>query len=520
DLTECSFSPRFQYILSELLDRQFGDYHIFRHLGAGAMSDVYLAEQQSLSRRVALKILKRELSSDESYVKRFTHEAKAVARITHPNIVHVYEVGLSEDRYFIAQEYVPGSNLLQLIEKQGSLSPERVVSILWPVASALEKTSTEGIVHRDIKPENILIGDSGEVKVADFGLARLLTFDEAPSPALTQTGMTVGTPLYMSPEQAQGKSLDFRSDMYSLGITAYHALAGRPPFQGETSLSIALAHVNTPAKPLELLRSDIPPSLARIVHRMIAKQPEQRFPSFLELRKELKLQQIQYPGRLPAGIDPASWNDCPLDPEQNAIIGATERLGNVMRKESARRLRSTLSFLAIYFFLPFFLAGSATYTAIHFQPQPLKKPEVITVPRKNDVAEQWLYACRLKSEDSQQRQDAWWAVITYFPDAAVIWEIKAKRQILRIDFRDNNPGGAMLLFQEFADMSDAWPEYRALGLAGLAWCYACMNQSDAATAELQECYYVSMMEPPIHDPLTIQLFNSALQRLSARPAKE
>jgi serine/threonine-protein kinase len=226
--------------LSELVGKTLKDYYVLRRLGQGAMAEVYLAQQLSLGRQVALKVLNAELARDPVYVERFHQEARAAAALVHAGIVQIFEVGEAEAGpearvHYIAQEYVPGRNLGEVIRSRGRLEPALALDILRQVTAALAKASSEGIVHRDIKPENIMLARSGEVKVADFGLARV----EGDHPAggvrgvnLTQIGVTMGTPLYMSPEQIEGRPLDSRSDIYSLGVTAYHMLTGRPPFRG------------------------------------------------------------------------------------------------------------------------------------------------------------------------------------------------------------------------------------------------------------------------------------------------
>ena len=226
----------------DLSGRQVGDFGILRRLGQGAMAVVYLAEQSSLKRHVALKVLKSSLASDETYVKRFQREAQAAAALVHANIVQIYEVGQAGGTYYIAQEYVQGMNLRQWTSRHGAPDLRLALAIMRQVTAALAKAAEHAIVHRDIKPENILLTKSGEVKVADFGLARFQRANEAVD--LTQVGITVGSPLYMSPEQVEGRSLDTRSDLYSFGVTCYQMLAGVPPFSGETPLSVALQHLN------------------------------------------------------------------------------------------------------------------------------------------------------------------------------------------------------------------------------------------------------------------------------------
>jgi len=258
----------------DLTGRSFGNYQILRRLGRGAMANVYLAEQTDLRRQVALKILNVALAADERFVKRFHREAQAAASLVHANIVQIYEVGCIEGFHFIAQEYVRGTNLGELLSRRGPISPSFAAALLIQVGAALQRSEQEKIVHRDIKPENIMISASGEIKVTDFGLAQMMNDGGV---ELTQVGVTLGTPLYMSPEQASGKTLDTRSDIYSLGVTCYHLMAGVPPFDGETALAVALQHANSDVDRLENHRTDVPANLCRIIHKMLAKSPDKRY---------------------------------------------------------------------------------------------------------------------------------------------------------------------------------------------------------------------------------------------------
>lgn len=257
-------------------DSVLGDFRLLRRLGRGGMAEVWLAEQESLKRNVALKLLRPDLTEDEKYVTRFQTEAKAAAGLNHPNIVQVYTVGERQGQYFIAQEYVQGQTLKSFIQKKGPLDINLALLIMRQVASALQAAGERGIIHRDIKPENIMLNRKGEAKVADFGLAQLQGGERL---NLTQEGVTMGTPLYMSPEQVSGKKLDHRSDIYSFGVTCYHMLAGRPPFEGENAVSVAVKHLHEAPEPLETIRDDLPPALCRVISRMTAKQPEQRYES-------------------------------------------------------------------------------------------------------------------------------------------------------------------------------------------------------------------------------------------------
>ncbi len=270
----------------DLTGRTLGDFHILRHLGQGGMGQVYLAEQISLKRNVALKILRSQLTADPTALPRFKAEATAIAQATHANIVQVYAIGEADGFCYMALEYVEGRNLREYLLKKGPPDVLLALSIMRQVASALQRACELGIIHRDIKPENILLTRKGEVKVADFGLSRCLTGDR-PALNLTQSGVTMGTPLYMSPEQVEGRPVDCRTDIYSLGVTCYHMLAGHPPFQGDSPFEVALQHVRDEPKPLAEVRPDLPPALCSIVQKMMAKDPAARYQTGRELLKDI-----------------------------------------------------------------------------------------------------------------------------------------------------------------------------------------------------------------------------------------
>ena len=262
-----------------------GEFSLIRLLGKGGMAEVWLAEQHSLKRNVALKLLKPELTSDPTYVKRFQAEAKAAGGLSHSNIVQVYSVGQADGRHFIAQEYVQGSTLKSFLQKKGALDLQTALHIMRQVAGALQAAAERGIVHRDIKPENIMLTRKGEVKVADFGLAQLMGGERL---NLTQEGTTMGTPLYMSPEQVNGQKLDQRSDLYSFGVTCYHMLAGETPFRGESAIAVAMQHLQNTPRDLASRRPDLPKAMCEIVHRMLAKNPDERYPSAQKVLSDLK----------------------------------------------------------------------------------------------------------------------------------------------------------------------------------------------------------------------------------------
>lgn len=286
----------------EMIGRKLGDFEIERLIGTGGMGEVFLARQLSLPRPVALKILRPHLAADAQYLKRFEVEAKAVAPISHAHIVSVYAIGHDQGFHFIAFEYVKGLNLRQYIDRHGPLPEDACLRIAAGVAAALTQAAEAGIVHRDIKPENVLITRRGDVKVADFGLARHVGEDVR----LTQTGVTMGTPLYMSPEQIQGQSLDARSDLYSLGIMCYHMLSGEPPFRGETAMAVAIQHCHGTAESLSALRPDVRPELIAVIERLMAKRPEERYETPKQALRDLERMRAGESPLGVAGVKPAS----------------------------------------------------------------------------------------------------------------------------------------------------------------------------------------------------------------------
>ncbi|MEY4788310.1 MAG: hypothetical protein RLZ61_528, partial [Planctomycetota bacterium] len=269
----------------ELGGKLIGDFKVLYKLGHGGMGQVFLAEQVSLKRKVALKILRTDLAEDKDSLQRFKKEAEAIAQVVHPCIVQVYAIGEAEGQHFMALEYVEGRNLKEYLSLRGTLDVHSVVSILRQVTSALQRSSELGITHRDIKPENILLTRKGEVKVADFGLARFAATIQPLN--LTQTGMTLGTPLYMAPEQVEGKQIDQRTDIYSLGVTAYHMIAGYPPYQGDNAFEVALKHLRGEAELLATIRPDFPKDICGLVQKMMSIDPVKRPQSFVEILHSL-----------------------------------------------------------------------------------------------------------------------------------------------------------------------------------------------------------------------------------------
>ena len=270
-------------VSDSLIDTLFdGRYRIERKLGAGGMADVYLAEDQELGRRVAIKILNSRHGNDDQFIERFRREAKNAAALNHPNIVSIYDRGEAEDTYYIAMEFLDGRTLKELIIGRGAAPINVAIEYARQILSALRFAHRHGIVHRDIKPHNVLVDGEGRVKVTDFGIAR------AGTSQMTETGSIVGTAQYLSPEQAKGGEVDPRSDLYSLGVVLYELLTGKTPFDGETPVEIAMKHLSTPPKPPSQLRPDIPRELDMVVMRALAKNPDERYQSADEMEGDLE----------------------------------------------------------------------------------------------------------------------------------------------------------------------------------------------------------------------------------------
>jgi beta-lactam-binding protein with PASTA domain len=265
-----------------LIDTLFdGRYRIVRRLGSGGMANVYLAEDQELGRRVAIKILNDRHAADEQFVERFRREAKNAASLSHPNIVSIYDRGEAEGTYYIAMEYLDGRTLKELIVRNGPAPIRRAIAYAREVLSALRVAHRQGIVHRDIKPHNVLVDSEGRLKVTDFGIAR------AGASQMTEVGSIIGTAQYLSPEQARGSTVDHRSDIYSLGIVLYELLTGVAPFSGDTPLEIAMKHLSAVPEPPSAKRAEIPEDLDMIVLRALAKDPESRYQSAQEMDADL-----------------------------------------------------------------------------------------------------------------------------------------------------------------------------------------------------------------------------------------
>ena len=266
--------------MGELIDRR---YEVLEALGSGGMADVFLAHDEVLDRDVALKVLNRRFSGDAQFVERFRREARSAATLSHPNVVPIYDRGEAEDgACYISMEYLPGGTLKERITRDAPMDPKVVSETAGQIAEALQAAHEGGVIHRDVKPQNVLVTRAGDVKVGDFGIARAESSG-------TMTGEEVlGTAAYMSPEQASGRPVDPRSDLYSLGVVMYEMLTGVLPFAANGSVSVAMKHANeTPASP-KSRNPDVPDAIDDLVVRLLSKDPDDRPPSASALADELR----------------------------------------------------------------------------------------------------------------------------------------------------------------------------------------------------------------------------------------
>jgi hypothetical protein len=330
--------------ISTLIGTSLGPYEIQSLLGHGGMSAVYQGFDTNLQRRVAIKVLADAVAHQPGFTARFRQEALLLAGMRHPHIVQVYDYGEHDGATFMVQELLPGPTLerrlAELKQRDASLSRDEIVMVARQIASALDAAHAAGIIHRDVKPSNMLWNAAGALVLADFGVAKALEEER-----LTQTGVVFGTPIYLSPEQAQGQPLAPSSDIYSLGVVLYELIAGHPPFEGASSLGVALSHVQQPPPRLRGSRTDLPPAAEAVVLRALAKRPDARFRSAGDLAEALE----------------RAWPS-PLSPYTSATFAmrpATRAGGALARRlhVPARALPALVIVLAL-------LAGSAGWLAL------------------------------------------------------------------------------------------------------------------------------------------------------------
>ena len=354
-----------------MISRQISRYRIIRKLGAGGMGEVWLAEDSQLGRQVALKLLPQGVTQNEEMLHRFEREARAASALNHPNIITVYEVGQADGVHFIATEYVEGRTLRQRLAT-GPLGVREALGIIVQAAAALTASDTAGLTHRDLKPENIMLRPDGYVKVLDFGLAKLA---ERPPTATgtedgaaacsgfeTAVGIVVGTPRYMSPEQARGQKVDTRSDIFSLGIVLYEMLTGYTPFGGETSADIMAAILYADLPLLARHTSElVPDDLERVISRMLAKEREERYQSAQSLLEDLKRVQDRLTSETRIErADELSRNSAPAHGRTTSIIVPQAKEETQIYPTPRRRRRRAINSLAV---LPLVTTGGDSNAA-------------------------------------------------------------------------------------------------------------------------------------------------------------
>jgi hypothetical protein len=270
--------------MADLIGKTIGQYEIVEKIGVGGMATVYKAYQSSINRYVAVKILPTQFVHDPNFVKRFTQEAKAIAALEHPHILPVYDFGTQEGLTYMVMRYIEGGTLADLMGQP--MPNERIVGIVGNMAKALDYAHSQGVVHRDIKPSNILMDKHGEALLTDFGIAKVM--QDTGGTKLTGAGSILGTPEYMSPEQAEGVSVDHRSDLYSLGVVLYELLTGQPPYQAKTPLAIVLMHAQEPLPPPHTVNPNVAEPLEQVVLKAMAKNRNQRYQTAAEMEQALK----------------------------------------------------------------------------------------------------------------------------------------------------------------------------------------------------------------------------------------
>ncbi len=367
-----------------------GRYALEVLVGSGGMADVYRAKDQLLERTVAVKILHQQYENDKEFIERFQREAKAAARITHPNIVNVYDVGIAEGRHYIVMEYVPGRTLKERIKEEGPVPAAEALHIARQIAGALAQAHINNLVHCDIKPHNILVMPDGNVKVADFGIARAVT-----ESTMTYNDNIMGSVHYFSPEQARGTIITPKSDVYSLGVVLYEMLTGRIPFDGNTAVSIARKHLEEEPQPLRSLVPNIPPVVEALVTRMMAKDPALRPDSRLLVQDITRAEQMMRgdTSAMPVFDPDATRVLSPVEAQEIGAIAEAEEEAAAAEEKSffrTKKFKFGLVFILLLgFFTGFFLSFGKFWSSVE-----------ITVP---DVTGKQLTLARQILEDQHLR---------------------------------------------------------------------------------------------------------------------
>ena len=333
-------------------------YEIIKSIGEGGMANVYLAKDTFLDRKVAVKVLRGDLATDEKFIRRFQREAYAASTLSHPNIVEMYDVGEDNGTYYIVMEYIEGRTLKQLLKKRGSLTAPEVVDIMLQLTDGIAHAHDMYIIHRDLKPQNIMISDDGKIKITDFGIAMALN-----STQLTQTNSVMGSVHYLPPEQASGKGATTKSDIYSMGIMLFELLTGKLPFKGENAVEIALKHLKDEIPSVRKINANIPQSLENIILKSTAKNPKNRYDDVKEMYNDLKvclndenLNQEPYVYKYPEHVTEEDSNLKEVDEDKDKKEEEKPVAKKIDEKNNKKKKRS-ISSIIIVFLVLVLLAG-------------------------------------------------------------------------------------------------------------------------------------------------------------------
>ena len=376
-------------------------YEIIKNIGEGGMANVYLAQDTILDRKVAVKVLRGDLASDDKFIRRFQREALSVSNLSHPNIVEVYDVGEEDGSHYIVMEYIEGKTLKQLLKKRESLTLTEVIDIMTQLTDGISHAHESYIIHRDIKPQNIMIEDDGRIKITDFGIAMALNATQ-----LTQTNSVMGSVHYLPPEQASGKGATVKSDIYSLGILMYELLTGNVPFKGDNAVEIALKHMKDKIPSIRKQDPSIPQSVENIILKASAKNPRNRYDTAKEMHEDLvhcldeehandKKIAFEYPENdldSTAPIPTVTSKKKIIKPEKEKIVEDTDELVKEIKPEDVEKdekededeeffeepkRRNTLITILAIFFLLLLIAGAAFWLITTREVKDVTVPNVV-----------------------------------------------------------------------------------------------------------------------------------------------
>ncbi len=387
-------------------DTVFGRrYRATEKIGSGGMADVFKAVDDVLGRTVAVKVLHAQYATDPAFVARFRQEAQAAANLSHPGIVNIYDWGQDDDTYYIVMEYVRGTDLKALVTEKGPIDPVKAAEYGAQVAAALSVAHGYDIIHRDIKPHNIVLTPDGSIKVMDFGIAR------AGNTQMTQTGSVLGTAHYVSPEQAQGRPLDPRTDLYSLGVVLYELVTGRVPFEGDSPVAVALKQVNEDAVPPRQINPNIPPSLEAVIMRAMAKNPADRYASAEEMRRDL---QRVSSGRMVEAMPPA---------DHTSVMPAVE--SSSPRVRSVPQKRKVWPWIVAVALLIVIGLGAAWAFGLFDTVQKVVVPDVIGLSQEDATAALEAVELVVGDVETKYSEEPSGTVVSQFPEPQIELEVGA-----------------------------------------------------------------------------------------------